>query len=228
MKEILQFIISPKETIKKDSSIYQTLWRFLILFFLGVTFSIASLLLIEILRSSGILPSYLKETSEATKVARSNIFFVAVLVPILEELAFRFYLKRNSITIFISAFFISYLIISGFIFNTAIYSFENDFILRIGISFIFALIILYVYKKQLITIKFNALYYFSALFFGLIHIHNHDYTNPKILPFAIVICLPQILSGLFLAYTRIKYGLLGSIALHSFKNGLFILIPLLF
>ena len=76
------------------------------------------------------------------------------------------------------------------------------------------------YKKRVFSLNFKHLYYLSAILFGLVHIYNYDYTNPEILIFVVAICMPQIISGLFLGYVRIKYGIIGAIILHGLLNGL--------
>jgi len=218
--EIIKFILKPKETLGKDESIYQTLWKFILLIFLCLSLGIISVILIELLRNLGFIPEYIRPYNESVKSIRSNIIFIAILFPIIEELAFRLYLKRNSINVFISVFLTTYMIVTTFFFKTSHFSLEKEGLLRITISLFLAFIGLYFYRKRFLKIKFSFLYYFSAFLFGIVHIYNYDCSNPKVLLFAIIICLPQIIGGLFFGYTRIKYGIIGSIILHSLVNGL--------
>ncbi|MEM8523794.1 MAG: CPBP family glutamic-type intramembrane protease [Bacteroidota bacterium] len=218
--EILKFIRNPQEKLSKDKTIYQTLWKVVLLFILCFGSSVISLLITETLRNLEFIPEYTRELGSDVNRIRNNTVFATIVFPIIEELAFRLYLKRNNLNVFISSLFMTYMIASAFVFNTSHFSLEKYGILRIFISLSTALLVLFVYQKRIFSLNFKWLYYLSALLFGLVHIYNYDYTNPKVLIFAIIICMPQILSGLFFGYARIKYGIIGAIILHGLLNGL--------
>lgn len=218
--ELIKFIISPKENLEKDKSIYQTLYKFILLIFLCICLGALALILSQTLQNFDIIPEQTREFKPEIKSIRNSLIFSIILFPIMEEFAFRLYLKRSNINVFVSSFLITHMICSSFIFNTNSLSLEHDGLLRILIDLFTASILLYVYNKGLIKLKFNLLFYFSVLLFGLVHIYNHDYSNPRVLLFALIICLPQIIAGLLFGYARIKYGIIGSIILHVLVNGL--------
>lgn len=220
MVEIIKFIFNPKETIDKDNSFYQTILRFAILFVLCFFLSVVSLFITEFLRNFGIIPEYTRDLGTKTESIRGNILYAAILFPLIEEIAFRLYLIRNQLNVFVSSFFMTYMIISNFIFRTSSFSLTEHGLIRVCSAITVAAFILYLYRRKRIKVKFNILFYFSALIFGLVHIYNYDYTNPHVIVFAIVICLPQIISGLLLGYSRVKYGIFGSIFLHALINGI--------
>ncbi|WNB18265.1 CPBP family glutamic-type intramembrane protease [Marivirga arenosa] len=216
---IIKFIRNPKEKIEKDQSIFQMILEFIVLFFLCIGLGAIALFLTELLRNSGLIPQYVREYDETTKAIRSNILFVAILFPIMEELAFRLYLLRSNLNIFISSLFITHMISSAFIFQTSSFSLEEYGVLRTVISFSTAFLVLLIYRSKTISLGFKSLYFTSAFFFGLVHIYNYDYTNFQIFIFAILICTPQIIGGFIFGYTRIKYGIVGAIILHGLVNG---------
>jgi len=218
--ELIKFIVNPKDKLGKDKSIYQTIYKFSLLTFLIICLGAIALILSQTLQNFDIIPKHIKEFKPEIKSIRSSLLFSIILFPILEEFAFRLYLKRNNINVFVSSFLITHMICSAFIFNTNNFSLEQDGFLRILIDSFIAFISLYVYRKELFKLKFNFLFYFSVLLFGLVHIYNHDYSNPKVLLFALIICLPQIIAGILFGYTRVKYGIIGSIILHILVNGL--------
>ncbi len=221
MKEIFQFIWNPTETLAKDQAIWQTIWRVLLLIVICIVLKVLSLVGVEVLRMMSLIPQYTRDLDEGTKVIRGNLLYAVVLFPIMEELAFRLYLVRNKVNVFVSAFLMTYMIATNFIFQTSSFSLAEYGLARISLSLIVAGAVLLIYQKSPLTIKFSTLFYCSALIFGLVHIYNHDYTNPSVLLFAPLICLPQIISGLFWGYARIKYGILGGILLHGIMNGIF-------
>ena len=220
MIELVKYILKPQESLENDKSFYITILRFFMLIVISFLLKALSVLIIQSLYNLEVIPEFKRDLGASTNSIRNNIFYAALLFPIIEELSFRLYLKRNVINIFISSFFMTYMIVTNFIFQTSTFSLSENGLIRILISLTVALLILYIHKMKKIKLKFNLLYYLSAVLFGLVHIYNYDYTNYKVLIFAIIICLPQITSGLLYGYTRIKYGIIGSIILHMLINGL--------
>jgi len=218
--ELIRFIINPKENLGKDKSIFHTISKFSLLTFLTICLGAIALILSQTMQNFDIIPEHNREFKSDIKSTRNSLLFSIILFPILEEFAFRLYLKRNNINVFVSSFLVAHMICSAFIFNTNNFSLEQDGVLRILIDLFVASFSLYVYNKQLFKLKFNFLFYFSALLFGFVHIYNYDYSNPRVLLFALIICLPQIIAGILFGYTRIKYGIIGSVILHILVNGL--------
>lgn len=74
---------------------------------------------------------------------------------------------------------------------------------------------------------FKYIFYGFAIVFGVIHLSNYE-VSATILILSPILIAPQITLGLILGYTRIKLGLLYSILLHMFFNGILIVPSLLF
>lgn len=75
--------------------------------------------------------------------------------------------------------------------------------------------------------RYKIVIYLSALVFGLVHISNFEVSTEIIVASPLLIA-PQVVIGFFLAYLRVRYGLIWSFFLHALHNFLFVGIGLLF
>ena len=132
--DAIKFIRNPKEELSNEETIYKTILEFTLIFLMCFGLSVISLFITEFLRNLELIPSYTREWSDATKQVRDNIIYAAVMFPILEEIAFRLYLKRTVLNVFVSVLFMAYMISSAFIFKTSNFSLENYGLPRILIS----------------------------------------------------------------------------------------------
>jgi membrane protease YdiL (CAAX protease family) len=70
------------------------------------------------------------------------------------------------------------------------------------------------------TGNFKAIFYASAVIFGLIHVFNYGTPTPAVLP----MILPQVWAGLTLGYLRLRIGLPAAMLVHGTSNGLALLL----
>mgnify|MGYP003632373511 CR=1 FL=1 len=70
---------------------------------------------------------------------------------------------------------------------------------------------------------FKIAFYIFAVLFGLIHITNFKITTNVLLLTPILVA-PQTILGGILGFIRVKFGLIWSMALHGFYNGILMLI----
>ncbi|MEI7502631.1 MAG: CPBP family intramembrane glutamic endopeptidase [Paludibacter sp.] len=132
----------------------------------------------------------------------SIVLIFIVLIPVLEELIFRLYLRyKHNI---LARFFIFGFIITG----------RNN---KIKIEEAF---------KRFWFKQYKYIFYFSAIIFGFVHVFNYDY-NIKMLLLFPLLTAPQIVMGVFLGYMRVRFNIFQSIILHSLHNAIFV-IPALF
>ncbi|WP_410479242.1 type II CAAX prenyl endopeptidase Rce1 family protein [Pedobacter nototheniae] len=150
-----------------------------------------------------------------------------IAAPIIEETVFRFPLRKKYLSIYFVLISIS-VIINYFVQNKLL-------TIPIYFVFLFASFLIHFYLKRLSLTKvhllwqkyFGYLFYFSAIFFGCIHISNmkgltfHD-------PSFLIYISSQISGGLTLGYLRIKYGLPYSMIFHACFNLIYISVELLF
>ncbi len=74
--------------------------------------------------------------------------------------------------------------------------------------------------------KFKYVFYLLSFLFGMMHLFNYQ-NYQEALWFAPILVAPQLVTGIFLGYARIKLGLLYSIILHGLFNGILVA-PFLF
>lgn len=67
--------------------------------------------------------------------------------------------------------------------------------------------------------NFKIAFYSFTIIFGLVHITNYSITENVIL-LAPILILPQLLVGSYFGFIRVRFGLIWSIALHGFYNGI--------
>ncbi len=153
------------------------------------------------------------------------IFTVSVFPSILEEFIFRYYLR------YVWASYI-YLLINIFLIISSLLLLKLDNKINI-ILLIVSLLIFVIYSisgnikykheklKKFLSRNFGWFFYISAIAFGLLHLINYNFKNHVIIVPAILI-IPQIIGGVLLNYSRIKYGIFSSILLHFANNFLFV------
>jgi membrane protease YdiL (CAAX protease family) len=129
------------------------------------------------------------------------VLLVVVLVPFVEELVFRLYLrfKNNDLAHVI-------------ILLASLKRKHNKARTETALS-------------NFWTNHFRSIFYFSAILFGFIHLTNYEY-NFAILLLSPILILPQFIAGLFLGYLRIKYDLVLGYIMHAIHNGILLTLTL--
>jgi len=131
------------------------------------------------------------------------VLFGVIINPFFEELLFRFYLR------FSPDGFINYSIFpASLLSDQAIKRFE-EYLTHIWIN------------------KFRWVFFFSAIAFAYFHLSNYELSTMVILLSPLLVS-PQLITGLFLGYLRVKYGFILGYFMHAIHNAFFILISLIF
>ncbi len=154
----------------------------------------------------------------------SLVFFVVVMAPLLEEIAFRGWLSGKPghvlalVVIGVGGVAAAMLGAS----NTGQEA-SSGVALALMAAVLLAGILLFVLRKKPPMAWFQAifpvLFWLSTLAFALIHLLNFGEDNWVIL---LPLVLPQFILGMLLGYLRVNYGLWTAIALHMIHNGLII------
>lgn len=145
------------------------------------------------------------------------LFFGAICAPVLEELIFRWQLRKPKWSILFVLISIEILVWT-FTKNDYVLFFIGLGLFVIGITAILVMDKLKRLKKvKVFRIYYVLLFYYTAVLFGYVHI-----TNIKGLTLAdpsfILYTGSQIFGGLTMGYMRVKYGLKYSILLHATFN----------
>lgn len=152
------------------------------------------------------------------------LFFLVIFAPIIEEGLFRLSLRLSPFNfapmIGVVGVYLSFSILSSwFQPNTYI-------VLAVVFCMLFVPMLVLVTRQAFIMEwlyprfkkHFRWIYYFSSISFGFIHLSNFDNITLSHYLLIVLLTLPQLCSGFFLGYVRMRYGIGYSIGLHALNN----------
>ncbi len=154
-----------------------------------------------------------------------NFFVIAMLVPFIEELLFRSWLGfRLGILILLPVAIITILMVVMQKTNGL------HFLLVVPTLIAIWFYCVSVWRERLNHEKLDRLigrffpivFWFTASIFGLIHLSNFSAEDAGFLAFLKV--LPQTVSGFVFGYSRMRFGFLTCVGLHSAHNGILLLV----
>lgn len=195
-------------------------------------------LIAGILQLAGILdldqPNVSKERMQLLYSPLGLLLVGALILPLLEETAFRLSLRFRPIFLSLSLGMLGYYLVTKGVFQTRISDVTEQFGLRVGLALAvvglaFALLRRPAIQTRLQTlwsIQFPYVFYTTSLAFAWIHIFNYQLT-PVTLLLMPLLTLPQFIGGLFYGYIRIQFGFAYSYGFHSLSNALVIMASLL-
>lgn len=149
-----------------------------------------------------------------------NVLIAVLIAPFLEEMAFRYFLRRPSV-----AWWLVPLIMAAFLLGV------NDLSRSLyGLTFILLLLHQRYGKINYVLARFwkkhlGVFFYLSVLVFGLMHLYNF---SGQIGLLHVLLVLPQLSAGLVLGYIRMSYGIGASIFAHCVYNAIPVLLTVLF
>ncbi len=184
------------------------------IFFIFLVSSYALDFLMKIIIYS-ITPITVSITIKTTNI--KQIFFIIILIPVIEELLFRSILvcKRRNISLFLTA--LVYILSSLFF---------SNFLSRILLS---SLLGLFFYSqkfslpklKYIIYVKYHKVLIFLSIFsFAFLHLFNYEFITSKQLYVIPLLLIPKLYAGVILSFVCIRFGLVYSILFHIIHNGL--------
>lgn len=154
-----------------------------------------------------------------------KFLMLVIVFPLMEEIAFRLYLEFKPILLSFSISMATYYFTTFIIFNTYITDINNHFLIRFSLSLSLGSIAFIILKKNAHYINtfwhnnFRWIFYFSILVFGLVHIINYELNIGSVL-LAPIIVLPQLISGTFFGFIRIRYGFIYGYLAHVLNNSI--------
>ncbi len=224
-KEVFGFLKNPDLKNDFKFSKKQRIINILMLIVINITLSLPFLFLTLLFLGEDVL----KNHTVIVAMEKSNpiivIMLMVLMIPFVEELTFRLFLKFKPQYFCLSVF----LLVQSFG-GLFLGSKENFGFIILGVPFLLGLtaFILSMSNKEEYS-KFwekNIRYilYFSIISFGIIHVSNFKETTSPILLMIPIIIFPQLLMGTILGFLRIKYGFIYSFIYHALNN----FIPLTF
>jgi hypothetical protein len=126
----------------------------------------------------------------------------------------------------VSVAFAAYLLVSKLFFEVQTFEIGERFLYRLligtscGAAAYFAARVLRLSLAGIWGKHFRAVFYLSAVLFGLIHLVHFRSINAAVVLAAPLLVLPHIAAGLTYGYARVKYGIIAAVLLHAFSNAL--------
>lgn len=204
--DLLRYILYP-QVIDVRKPKYINLLYLILLYFLFVILSVPLISYsISLFGVKHITPNHLDKI---------YIFIGVFFTPVYEEILCRLSLVFNEKNFYVT-------LICAFIFAT-IEFFREKYLLSIVFFVLFLGLISVksidrIKLKQLYSTYFKYLFWFSALFFGLLHITNFQGNLFVIFMLSPLLCLPQIVMGLILGSIRMNNGFIYSVFIHFVIN----------
>ena len=212
MKKIISFIVNPSldKAHKKANA-----WVFILIITSVFIFDVFFVLSISFFEFENI-----KTSTDGLEFYKNKWFLYLIpclLVPIVEELSCRLFLKKSLINSYISLSLITFISILLFQ-NRKIYALDWYVLNTLVFSFVIW-ISLFSFRKYLANIKIpdRTIFYASAVLFSLLHLSNYSFQINE-LPKYLFLIIPQLFSGLLYGYIRITNGITYSILSHSIHN----------
>lgn len=230
-KDISGFIRNPINEKNLEKSTKTKIYDTIGLFLLKIMFLIPISLLVGVIHD----PENLTKSSLAERFTPLALLLITVLIlPTIEEVAFRLSLKFKPIYLALSSGVFLYYLLTKAVFHTKITAFDESFMIRIGFSLGLIVVLYPILNIAAIKAKctqfwreyFHIIYYASCLAFAWIHLFNYELSllNVLLLP---LITLPQLMSGIIAGYTRVAFGFQYPLFFHMATNLVAISISLL-
>lgn len=227
LRDLLNFLRKPQLTEANEvSDVNQApdplqVFIHLLLFSFGLSFG--SMMLLGVLKQSGLVPELPHAMEDVMKELPfiALILLAAVVVPAIEEFAFRLWLVYKK-----AYFIISLWLISFFLYSVVFklhYTFTAYAILAVATLITIFLLSFREATQSLLenlyTRYYGWFFYSATVLFAVMHLMNFK-LNLHIVLLTPVLVLPQFLLGLVLGYIRVKQGIGWAIALHAIYNGI--------
>jgi hypothetical protein len=210
-----------------DVPVAEPLRIFIHLLGLSLLLGLGVVMLMGALQKAGLIPDLPHAMEDVMKSYSFALVFLlaAIVMPALEEFAFRLWLVFNPLY-----FLISLWLVAMFLHSTLIQ--VGGTYLGYGILALATLLTIWLLafkepaQRALQTLylqQYGWVFYGATALFALLHLINFS-PDLQILMLAPILVLPQLLLGFVLGYIRIRLGMTWAIALHGLYNALILLV----
>lgn len=147
-----------------------------------------------------------------------------MIIPIIEETAYRLPLVYRRLNISLSSLFISYTLIS-YSFGHNILNCDDGLFIRITVSVIFMCIVYFLLGFENINKRLvrywsqnqRIIFYIFLIAFTVRHLDTYELSGASI-ALSPILLLPLFFNGIFLSFIRIRFGFIYSILFHVMIN----------
>ncbi len=230
-KQLVTFIITPLDQPNRQLKVSDKILGTWTVFVIKMVATIVVSLFV------GLIYDPVNQTSARHSYTFSPLMLVLVaviLLPLLEEIAFRLSLRFKPIYLSLTAAVFAYYITTKGVYSTNLSNVTDHFTIRIlvaGLILISSYSIVSMpkvrhYLEGFWKANFRWVFYSLCLCFALVHLFNYDQTLWLILLFPLII-LSKLIGALCYGFIRIQYGFIYSIGLHFCWNALGVIMTLI-
>lgn len=220
--EIYAFIKTPRPERDRIKSVKDKLYDTIGLFILKMLFLIPVMLFFAVVYD----PENVQSQSMADRFSPFILLFVGgLLLPLVEEVAFRLSLVFKPSNLALSSSALFYYLLTKAVFHTKISAYDETFLLRFGISLGFGGFVFIVFNRSSIrqhweklwVSNYRFIYYATCIVFAWMHISKYEliWLNVLLLP---ILTLPQLMSAIIYGYTRVVFGFQYPLLVHITTN----------
>ncbi|MFD2908124.1 hypothetical protein ACFSX9_05185 [Flavobacterium ardleyense] len=228
MLDLIKFIFFKKNI--NEIAVGNKLKLFLILFCINFLIMVLSKIVFVELEDLGLIQKINKEK----KILYTGFKLFAItgfLVPIIEEIINRLWLKFNKYYLPISMSLFVFIFYYVFIFNNnidSLFSTPLDFLKSLFMSIVVFYIIklfviknektlIYIYERHILKILMG-----SALFFSLLHLSTYNFNTANSIYFVPFFLAPYFIAGILLGYVRLTLGFRSALYFHILHNSILV------
>lgn len=230
-KELIDFIKKPKNEKNLEKSVRLKIYDTIGLYFLKFILLIPVILFFALVYD----PENVQKVNMSERFSPLALLIVGgIILPLIEEVAFRLSLRFKPIYVALSSGVFSYYVLTKLVFQTKISAVDESFLIRAVIAIALGILLYLVVNSTSLKEKlanfwrthFRSIYYVSCVCFAWIHITKYElnWTNILLLP---ILTLPQLMSALIYGYIRVSFGFRYPLFFHMSNNLLAISLSLL-
>ena len=201
---LMVFLKNPKDEAGPKRTVVQKVKTLLSLLLIEIPIMVVLILLISGLDQLGLVDTENHAMENLIKSVSIPVLLlvVVIIIPFFEELLFRLYLRYKD----------NY----ALHFIVAVASLTGKRNQQKAATFL----------SSVWTKRYKFIFYFSAVFFGMVHLTNFEFSY-TILLLSPILVAPQIILGLIIGYLRVRDGFISGFLMHGLHNALFIGIGIL-
>ncbi|MGB1242877.1 MAG: hypothetical protein ACPG49_10170 [Chitinophagales bacterium] len=230
-KDIVGFVKQPHNQPNLEKSAKWKTYDTIGLFIVKMILLIPLILLFAVFEG----PENIQKSNMAERFSPIALLVIGgMILPLVEEIAFRLSLVFHPIYFSLSSSALMYYFLTKAIFYTKISAVDESFATRVLIAIATGIFLSFILHIKVIKEKmtkfwathFRSIFYITCLIFAWMHITKYEliWLNVLLLP---ILTLPQLMSAIIYAYTRVSFGFKYPLFLHIAMNTVAIGISLL-